>query len=237
MDDLTPDPESARIFSDQWSLYRKMADLDYFYHREAYGILADVLRNDMKPRFRFLDLACGDARESATAIADAPIGHYRGIDLSPIALADAAGNLENLTCPVELEESDFAAGTWHGAGPLDVVWFGLSLHHLTTNAKREVFDSVHGVLRDGGKFLVFEPLRRDGESLDGFYDRSEVNVRANWTALTDEEQKSVIEHIRTCDLPEEISGWRQLGDDAGFSTSDVLFVGSNELYGVLGFTR
>ena len=52
----------ASFFQEQWQLYRKFVDNNYFYHREVYGQLHRVLVDEAAQPFRFLDIACGDAR-------------------------------------------------------------------------------------------------------------------------------------------------------------------------------
>ena len=51
--------------------------------------------------FRFLDLACGDARLTVAALQGTPVIHYHGIDLSAPALAMARQTVKSLACPAE----------------------------------------------------------------------------------------------------------------------------------------
>jgi hypothetical protein len=59
---------AADIFQSEWSLYRKMIDHNYLFHREAYSCLRRVLLEDAARPFRFLDLACGDASATAAGL-------------------------------------------------------------------------------------------------------------------------------------------------------------------------
>ena len=96
------------------------------------AILHRVLAAVPRP-FRFLDLACGDARGVVGALRGTAVAHYHGVDLSrPGALAMASVSVEALTCPVELDQRDFIAAMADRPEPADVVWIGLSLHHLAT---------------------------------------------------------------------------------------------------------
>ena len=49
-------------FAQAWETYRKLVDNDCVFHSEVYGILHRILLEDFPRPFRFLDLACGDAR-------------------------------------------------------------------------------------------------------------------------------------------------------------------------------
>jgi len=102
----TPDA-AASIFQQEWRLYRKMVDLDYLFHREAYRRLGEVLFEEAPRSFRFLDLACGDASAATEALEGADIASYCGIDLSAEALRIARAALAKLQCPVSLRQGDF----------------------------------------------------------------------------------------------------------------------------------
>ena len=55
-------------FLEGWRTYRKFLDLNYMFHREVYACLHGVLLTEARRGFRFLDVACGDAAASATAL-------------------------------------------------------------------------------------------------------------------------------------------------------------------------
>ena len=97
----TGDPldEAAALFQQQWQLYRKFIDNNYFYHREVYAHLHKILVEEAVQPFRFLDIACGDARASVDALRGTQVGHYHGIDLSQAARQLASKVLESLGCP------------------------------------------------------------------------------------------------------------------------------------------
>ena len=56
------DEPAVALFEEQWQLYRKFVDNNYLYHREVYGQLHRILVHEAAQPFRFLDIACGDAR-------------------------------------------------------------------------------------------------------------------------------------------------------------------------------
>jgi len=65
--DMLDEPAVA-LFQQQWQLYRKFVDNNYFYHREVYDRLHRILVEEVIQPFRFLDIACGDARASVDAL-------------------------------------------------------------------------------------------------------------------------------------------------------------------------
>jgi SAM-dependent methyltransferase len=140
-----------------WRTYRKYLELNYMQHREVYALLHDVLLAEAPPRFRFLDVACGDAAATVTALVGTDVASYTGIDISRAALDLAPAELAPLACPVTLIEEDFVAALEDWKDPVDVVWIGQSLHHLPPAEKRAVARDVGRIVAPGGLFLIWEP--------------------------------------------------------------------------------
>lgn len=66
---------SQAIFQQAWRVYRVLIDENYVFHREAYACLHQILREEMRRPFHFLDVACGDATPSLAALAGTSISH------------------------------------------------------------------------------------------------------------------------------------------------------------------
>jgi len=229
------DEKAEEQFSKQWELYQKLVVNNYVFHREAYAALHRVLIDDVGRPFRFLDLACGDARGVVGALQGTGIARYHGIDLSRPALDMARVALAALDCPVELEQRDFIAAMAARPPPADVIWIGLSLHHLLTPAKLTVMREAHGAVGTAGQLLLYEPTRRDGEDRGSYLDRFARVNKPLWTKLTAEDWDGLLEHVDNCDYPETVSGWTSLGHEAGFGTVDQLFVAPTDLYRLFRF--
>jgi ubiquinone/menaquinone biosynthesis C-methylase UbiE len=125
---------SLALFQRQWKLYRKVVDNNYLFHREAYAQLHRILVDEAVQPFRFLDIACGDARSTVDALKGTRVAHYHGIDLCQAGLDLAASALTTLGCPVTLDQLDFVEALRDWSQPVDVAWIGLSLHHLNAPA-------------------------------------------------------------------------------------------------------
>jgi SAM-dependent methyltransferase len=225
---------AAGIFQREWRLYRKIVDLNYCAHREVYGRLRRVLVEEIERPFRFLDLACGDAIGVVGALHGTDVVAYAGVDLSPEALRLASRALALLTCPVTLIEADFAEALGAWQEPIDVIWISLSLHHLRAPAKLETMRAACRLLGRRGMLLVYEHASPDSEDRDGWLRRWE-RTRPEWTGLTAEEWLRMDAHVRTYDFPETLSGWRDLGREAGFSVARELFVEPNNLLRLFAF--
>ena len=170
------DPTSS-LFQREWQTYRKMVDNNYLFHREAYGRLRELLLAEVARPFRFLDIACGDASATAGALAGTPIAHYAGIDLSIPALEIARSTLTTLSCPITLHHRDFCEALREWSEPADIVWIGLSLHHLHAREKCSVMRDVRRILRDDGILLIYENTSRMAKSVPPGCDAGMTNSR------------------------------------------------------------
>jgi SAM-dependent methyltransferase len=225
---------SATVFQQEWRVYRKMVDHDYLFHRRAYWRLHEVLMEEAPRRFRFLDLACGDATASVEALRGTEVASYCGVDLSDEALRFASRAVAQLPCPATLQERDFAEALATTQEPADVIWIGLCLHHLRSGAKLEVMRAARRLVDKGGMLLVYENASPDGEYRDGWlqrWDRQETD----WTALEPHEWSRIRAHVHACDFPETVSDWCALGREAGFPSMIELFVAPTNLFRLLSF--
>jgi SAM-dependent methyltransferase len=230
----TADATTVSVFQDTWDIYRKMVENNYLFHREAYAALHDVLVSEVDRPFRFLDIACGDASSSAIALRGTKISHYRGVDFSSVALDLARKAIAPLGIPAEFEECDFLEALAGRTDIADVMWIGLSLHHLQRPAKLDYMREVRGALAKDGLFLVFENTSPDGETRAQWMDRSDVQAMS-WTAYTPDEWASMRDHYHSADFPETESSWHELGHEAGFSTVREIYRTPSDLYRVYGF--
>jgi SAM-dependent methyltransferase len=222
-------PEAAEaVFQQQWQLYRTLIDENYLCHREAYASLHQILLTDAPRPFRFLDLGCGDATASATALLDTPIAAYHGIDTSQPALEQAPRALQTLACPVTLERADFVAALGERVAPADVVWIGLLLHHLRAPEKLAVLRDIRRILGSNGLLVLYEPTSPDGEDRAGWLRRWDAQ-QPSWPAYTPAQWERFTAHVHAADYPETVSGWRALAGAAGFRTVREVFATPSDL--------
>ena len=224
------DKAAIQFFRTQWETYRRIIEHNYLYHREAYAILHRVLMEEVARPFRFVDLACGDASASLAALRGTKVTHYHGVDLAEPALKMAQKNLEAVDWKVKLEHADFVEAIRKRKEPADVVWIGLSLHHLSTEDKISVLRGIRAGLSRSGLLLTYDPVIPDGETLTAYHIREVTTVKDEWTSLTPEERDAAAEHIQTQDRPETIAGTMVLAHAAGFAQMRELFVSPNNLW-------
>lgn len=222
------DPSARAFFAQQWRVYRALVDGNYLYHREAYACLHEFLVAHIPRPFRFLDIACGDASASVSALRGTSIASYVGIDQSGPALDLARRSLAALGCPFELEQRDFAEALRDPCLSADVAWIGLSLHHFQTPEKLGIMRDVRRVVGDHGSFLIYEDVSPDGEDRAGWLRRWDLQ-EPDWIGYAPEDWVALCEHVHAADYPETVSGWLRLAEEAGFGAARELFVAPSNL--------
>jgi hypothetical protein len=221
------DRAALEQFQQQWATYQKLVDSDALAHQEVGTILHRALAAVAKP-FAFLDIACGDAGQMRKALAGTKVRHYHGVDLSKPALELAGKNLTGVPFEVELDHRDFVTALTRRPEKADAVWCGLSIHHLATDGKRDLFKAIHG---STSNFLViYEPSLNKGEMRDAYLERFRRVNRPAWTFLSEQEWAQIDHHVTTCDLPETSATWLKLGREAGFARATQLFCDPTGFY-------
>ncbi|MER9144249.1 class I SAM-dependent methyltransferase [Mesorhizobium sp. M0871] len=219
---------SQDMFNQELETYRRIVAANLMFHREVYGLLRDLLVEHAPGSFRFLDVACGDAGASAAMLKTTAIGGYVGIDLSDASLRLADRALEGLPCPVELRCGDFveAMATW--SEPVDVIWIGMSLHHLATEGKARLMRNASRALGGVGLFVIWEPTLLEGEARADWLARFSL-LRDKWSTVSDEEFAAMERHMLLADFPETADTWLGMGRDAGFRRAEEIFMMPNRM--------
>lgn len=230
----TADASTIAVFQAEWDTYRKAVENNFLFHREAYARLHEVITRDFARPFEFLDIACGDASASAGALTGTAVSKYTGIDFSPLALALAEKNLAVLRCPIDLVQRDFLDAIDEAREPVDIVWIGLSLHHLRTPDKLAFMRKIRGILRPNGRLMIFENTSPDGEDRASWLDRWDTQ-QTQWTAYSLDEWTRMASHVHAADYPETVSTWRALGRDAGFRSSEDIYTTPTDFFRVWSF--
>jgi SAM-dependent methyltransferase len=232
--DYSRDAGEVKEFFNGWSLYRRVVDNDYLYHRSVREILARWLDGFGHP-FSFLDLGCGDAEFSSALLHGRPIVSYTGMDLSPVALDLAEKNTRDLGVPCELLAGDFMMSLGKLPGRFDIIYIGLSLHHLPLREKEIFFGELRRKLAPGGSLLVFDPVLAPGETRDSYMGRWVDHAERSWSALTREEVAAAVGHVTSSDYPEEIATLNDMALGAGFHSAEILFRDPTDFYALLAF--
>ena len=190
MDAKHPD-YSGEIF-DLWDTYHKVVVRDFMAHRALGVQVEEALRATFAGRdYSLLDLGCGDASVFAQILKRVLPSSYRGVDLSEKALELAAANLRELSCPVELVQSDKLSAL-ADAKSYDAIHSSFVLHHLSTEEKAEFFRRAARALEPGGLLLLVDTVRGEDETLDDYLRHYLGWIDADW--------EGTLRHRERCDL-------------------------------------
>ncbi len=229
--------KEVKVFFEKWDTYRKAMDNDYAGHMEAYKALGDFLKTSIDKPFAIFDLGCGDADLMAQSLKNTLIQRYEAVDVSDDILGLAKKNMAHLNCEKYFIPGDFTNVIHKHNGPFDVIWIGLSLHHLSLKQKEELLNKCSSLLSKDGYFIIFDPVLYDDETLEGFRKRWWKTCQLYWNALNHEEKLSIKEHVDNSDFPESLAVYRALGKKYNFTEVESIFTDPTEIYQVIYFQK
>lgn len=230
-----PEDISTEIFINNWRIYRKIIENDNMSHREGYAKLREILIEEMRRPFIFVDLACGDAYYSSKVLQDTKVEKYIGIDVSEEALSLAKDEFRDTSIEARFLRADFINFAEIIDKPADVIWVGFSLHHLDTPDKLQFMKKAKKALSNDGIFIIYEPILLEGEDRSNYYNRFKQTFDIHWSGLTKEEGEFLLEHVRESEKPETSKDWIKLGNEAGFSNVKKVFSEKTGLYELFKF--
>ncbi len=219
----------------QWQSYLKLVENNYLHHREVYSRLRQFLLGRLSRPFLLLDLGCGDACFMVRALEGTAISGYVGVDLTKAALALAAKNLAVLRCEHRLMEKDFYEIVQEAEIKADVIWMGLTFHHLPQPQKAKFLHLAHNILPADGYLLMYEPTLLEEETRDQYLGRWWRTCKNLWRAMTPEELGRSRNHVNNHDFPEKLSTLEQMGRQQKFAGMTTLYQDPDKLYAMMCF--
>ncbi len=216
----SPD-DSVAIFRKSWTLYDAITERNYMFHRELYAEVAEqVAQVGRFGPFRLLDLGCGNARFLAPCLAATPPVHYEGVDLSAAALAEAREHLKTLPAAV-FHQQDMLQALEEGESTFEILFSGFAVHHLDSAAKQRFFHAAARRLKRGGRFLLMDVVRDEGQSRDEYLRDYLGWMRTTWTEIPVEQLEEACTHVAAYDHPEQFSDLVQMARRAGLTETPL----------------
>jgi hypothetical protein len=111
----------------------------------------------------------------------------------------------------------------------DVVWVGLSLHHLRRRKKLAVMSDLRLIVGETGKLLIYENSGPHGDTREAWMKRWDEQ-QPGWTAFTQAEWEAIAKHTHNSDYPETHLTWLKLGYEAGFGRARCLYESPQQLF-------
>lgn len=226
---------AVHSFFSQWDIYRLCIEHNTLFHREVGQILASELLARTES-FTFLDLACGDADLTAAALQGSRVGAYTGVDFSAPALAFAADKVSALGCPRTLHEADFTHFLRGNNAAFDVIYLGLSLHHLEQETKRETMKDLRRATAPDGALYLFEPVLHGGESREDYVARWVGAMDGPYDPFPAAARAALRDHVTESERPESAEDYQSFAREAGFGRGEILFTDSGNFYTLFKFS-
>lgn len=230
----TLDADAIRAFFDQWRIYREFVDANCLHHREVGRLLRQQLA-DAGPHIRLLDLACGDASLTSAALRGLGASLYVGVDFCRPALDLASQQISGLADTTRLIEDDFMDYLGTSNETFDVIYIGLSMHHLQPDGKTEFLRRAKRMLAPQGSLLCFEPMLRQGENRAEFLTAWKNHIDNTWTAVSPASREVIWQHVRECDFPATAEFLASASRSAGFHDFEEIFTSDDKFYSLLAF--
>lgn len=214
--------DHTTLFRQSWSLYDAIAAENYMFHRELYSNVAGLLENRAaRGPYTILDLGCGNARFLAPCLQSSPPESYTGVDLSSVALEEAEEYLKNVP-GVSLRNQDMLEAVAEAEAVYDLIFTGYAVHHLSPDAKQQLFHSCASRLAPGGELIMVDVLRGDGQNRES-YIREYIGIMSDqWTAVRREHIDEACAHVEAHDFPETYPDLVRMAEAAGLRTIELL---------------
>lgn len=202
---------------EKWRAYEKLVENDYMGHARFFQRLEEEVKRRFGKPVAILDLGCGDASPIRDVLKRLDVQRYCGVDDSVTALAKAEINLALLEIPYRLYSRDLLDVLPSLPEQYDLIVASYSFHHMGARGTKErVLRECRRVLSPNGLVVVIDVFLREGESREAYLHRWEGNARAAFTDLDEEEMTTLIDHVWSCDFPESLSTYEELGARAGY---------------------
>lgn len=192
---------------DEWTTYEKLVANDYMHHREFFASLMDDVEARLEQPLSVIDIGCGDAQPVLPLLRRFEIESYVGVDQSQPAIDRAHELLTEEAVSFDLLQGSIAS---------------FSLHHLESYDKQAVLHECRRLLRPSGTLAVIDVFLEEDESRATYFERWQRNARESFTALAASELDALIDHARSCDIPEAVSDYREFGASAGFAAATLV---------------
>jgi tRNA (cmo5U34)-methyltransferase len=178
---------------------------------DFYRAAIDLIRFPRESPLKVLDLGAGTGLMAAFIAYSFPNARITMVDISNEMLERARARFELAGERFRFEVSDY------GVEPIqekyDAIVSGLSIHHLSDDQKRSLFDRIHGALNDGGVFVNAEQFRCATPERHRFHhDRWVTRVRE--LGVDDRDLAAALERMkfdRAATLEDQLEWLREAG--------------------------
>ncbi|KAK9905916.1 hypothetical protein WJX75_008886 [Coccomyxa subellipsoidea] len=134
------------------------------------------------------------------------------------------------TAQAQWHSADFLSFAKNCREDYDCVLMSFAMHHLRVHDKAELLREYHRLLTNSdGAFLMVDIVRKSGETLSNYQERSQYDVKTNWVGLSPDALASFTDHMLKYDFPETVTTLEEIGVAAGFRSVSIEHVADKGL--------
>lgn len=142
-------------------------------YNDFYTTCLDVIPYHRDRELRVLDLGAGTGLLTAQVAQLYPVAQFSLIDISPKMLEFAEERFKKSETPARFSFQVVDYTTDNLKGRYDLVISALSIHHLDSSQKQQLFERIYNVLEPGGTFI-------NGDQVLGENEMAEKKFRHVW---------------------------------------------------------
>jgi len=184
---------------------------------DFYGVALSLIEPS-SPSPDILDLGAGTGLFSGMVLQKFPHARMTLVDISDKMLEKARERFGD-SDRVRYVTGDYALMDFPQT--YDVVISSLSIHHLTHEAKKQLFVNVHRILKDGGIFVNADQIKGNTPETDRYFRRRWLEY-IHASGLTQAEIEASIER-RKVDINATLADQIRWMEEAGFKEVDCMY--------------
>lgn len=149
--------------------YDRMIEKVVPYYHEQHEVILSLVPFAKDDKLKILDLGIGTGVLGRILLQNFPNSMVHGIDISEKMIEVCKGALKDLegrytlSCG-DIEKADLGADH-------NIIVAGLTIHHLTDEAKREFFGKIYSSLNNKGVFLIRDIIKSGSDRMNELYHR------------------------------------------------------------------
>jgi tRNA (cmo5U34)-methyltransferase len=187
-----------------------------------YGTAIQLIPYSAGDSFEAMDLGAGTGLLSQFVIASFPNAHITLVDIAEQMLEQAKKRLNAYGDQMSFRVSDYAAEKLSDSpARYDLILSALSIHHLSSQEKRQLFIKIFSALKDGGLFINADQVLGDTPEIEDLYMKNWWS-RVRNTSLTEKDLEAAKGRI-LADKKDSLVHQLQWLKEAGFIQANCWF--------------
>lgn len=201
--------------------YDRMIEKVVPYYHEQHKIILSFIPRAPSDKIKALDLGIGTGILGRIILQNFPNSVVCGFDISEKMIEVCKETLKpfngrfSLSC-TDFEKADFDTG-------YDIVVAGLAIHHLTDDAKKDLFRKIYKSLNNNGVFLIRDIIKSKSDRMNELYHKLWCNFERDNGIDPDK----ISDNAKKNDIPASVENHIAWLEKAGFKDVDCVWKYNN----------